>query len=560
MKNMKVLAGGVCRWHALTGILLLGGCLCGHGADGGAGAREHGEPMLSLRKAETRLELSAFHERASGPDKRYVKGGYLIEPKYDGVAVSLVYEEGRFIRALTRGDGVTGEEVTQQMRVVGGFPEELPAAEGMLLPERLEVRGEVYVPKATFLQALKEKDEGAAFATPRSMASGSLALKDPVALKERNLQLVVFGYGAWLPENTQPMDQKSFLRQMEAWGFRVPKYFASDGYASELSQWVEKAMRLVPRADFPADGIVVKVNDRQRQLEMGVGSRFPHWAIAIKFPGERAQAQLYRIEGKIGRTGRLTFIGHMIPIELAGREVKKVALHHAEHVRQLGLGEGDLVIIEMAGDAIPKLVKANLPWRPPGVVDFQIPNDCPSCGTPLEGEAANLRCPEVDCPARRKERLAYFIEQARIEGLGASTREALLEKDLVADIADLFTLKEKRKARRLQRLLSKEQAEAVLAGIEASWSLPLETLISALGIPGMGPATVQAWLASEPGLALLGSEDTEVATLVLPELPSAQWGALTEKEQRYWIGLLRELLVLSGRHEGIPEEGEGESG
>lgn len=460
--------------------------------DPGENSLQHRVPMLSLKKVHDGGDLRAFHGRVEeacpGKDP-----GFVLEPKYDGVAVSLIYENGVFQRALSRGDGNRGEDLTRHLLAVGGFPLLLGTGKEVEVPapEHLELRGEVFVPKAVFRRRnleLEERGE-AAYATPRSLAAGSLQTGDPDEAKRRGLRLVLFGAGAWEPAASRPESQTAFLARLEAWKMPVPPHVLHRGEAADLHEAASRMAETLNEADIPTDGIVVKVNALACQRRLGTGSAFPNWAVACKFPGPTGETRLAQIRFQVGRSGLLTPVAEVDPLELGGRTVARISLYTAGYIRARDLRDGDRVRVELAGDSIPVMGPVLKEDRLHDSVPFAIPETCPVCGGLLEERGERLYCPSPDCSGKRLKQLHHFARSVGIGQLGEARLEALLEASLIEGPADFYHLHHHQEE--LHHLLGEGIAKQVLEGISASRSVEPWRVLTGLGIPGIGAATAR---------------------------------------------------------------------
>lgn len=458
------------------------------------GSVTHRIPMLSLdnamNEAETASLLDARVKRELGlPDGSRVQ--YLCEPKMDGLAVEVVYEQGLLTLASTRGDGYTGEEVTGNVRTIRGLPLRL-TGEGV--PELLEVRGEVFLPFEAFqrLNAQRDEEGEPPFANPRNAAAGSLRQLDPAVTARRPLS--VFFYAPGRMSGTGFQSQREFLDAVSAWGLPVnPLARLADGIEGAIAYHREMLER---RESLPyeIDGTVVKVNSFALQRELGEKSRSPLWAIACKFPPRQAETVLEEIILSVGRTGVITPVACLRPVDLSGVTVSRATLHNWDEIAARDIRIGDTVIVERAGDVIPAVVRV-LPERRAGSErDCPPPEYCPECGSPavrIEGEVA-IRCQGLACPPRIKESLKHFCSRSAmdIEGLGDRFVEQLLRLGLVRSVADLYRLT-RDDFMRFERMGDKLAAN-LLAAIEASKNRELSRLIFALGIRHVGERTARS--------------------------------------------------------------------
>ncbi|MDP9005519.1 MAG: NAD-dependent DNA ligase LigA [Actinomycetota bacterium] len=449
----------------------------------------HAVPMMSLENAFSFEELQAWGERIS---RRVGEASaFVCELKIDGVAMALRYEEGRFTRAATRGDGRVGEDVTANVRTIASVPERLQGE----APALLEVRGEVYMPVSAF-EALNRRQAGAGgrlFANPRNSAAGSLRQKDPSITASRELSLFVYQLGA-VEGGAALSTHSQTLEYLAALGLPVNPEIRTVDTLDEVYErcrwWLEHRHDL----DYEIDGVVVKIDDLAVREELGATSKAPRWAIAYKFPPEERTTKLLGIMVSIGRTGKATPFAQLEPVVVGGSTVAQATLHNEDQVRAKDVRPGDTVVVRKAGDVIPEVVKPVLTERPPGLIPWHFPTDCPRCGQPLqriEGESDTF-CSNVDCPAQRRARIEHFASRGAmdIEGLGERTALLLLDHGLVADPADLYRLTP-------SDLLGLEgfaevSVRNLLAAIEASKERPLANLLFALNIRHLGPAGAQA--------------------------------------------------------------------
>jgi DNA ligase (NAD+) len=488
---------------------------------------EHIAPMLSLDNAYNEAELRAFDERvrkgigrglpapAAESDAPGVPPGtelssasevaYVAELKIDGLSIALTYEDGRLVRGATRGDGSRGENVTANVRTIRAIPLSLRAAEGgSPTTGRIEVRGEVFLPRASFERINRELEDAGEplFANARNTAAGTMRNLEPSLVSRRNMgafvyQLVSEG------RDGDALTHASTLEELAAWGLPVEPHWRRcaniDDVVAFCAEWGDKRQAL----EFETDGVVVKVDDLALRRKLGATAKFPRWATAFKFPAQQATTTLRAIEVNVGRTGAVTPYAVLEPVKLAGSTISMATLHNAEDVARKDLRPGDRVLIEKGGDVIPKVVKAILP-HPDGVPreePWQMPTHCKECGSRLQRdeEAVVWRCENPSCPARLRRSLEHFASRGamNVEGLGASLVDQLIEQGLVHDYADLYQLtaeqletlvvapKEPRSERAVARKLGKV-GRNVVAQLERSKANDLSRLIYALGIRHVG--------------------------------------------------------------------------
>ncbi len=461
----------------------------------------HLEPMLSLANAKDEAELAAWHARVvrlaeeAGFDPAALR--FTLEPKIDGLAVSLRYERGTLTSGATRGDGLVGEDVTQNLRTVsaiplvllpggGSAPERVPVPEPV--PELLEVRGEVYLPLAAFerLNESRLAEGEPTFANPRNAAAGSLRQLDQRITASRPLSM--WAYGVTAPSGELPPGQWEILKWLKEHGFRVSRDVrlveGLDEIVAVCRDWERRRAEL----DYDIDGVVVKVDSRPVQQALGTAGRDPRWAVAYKFAPTTAQTRLLEIRVNVGRTGMLNPYAVLAPVEVGGVTVSQATLHNEDDIRRKDLRVGDVVIVQRAGDVIPQVVAPLTDLRDGSESQFVMPEECPSCATPVmrvPGEVA-VRCPNPDCPAKAVEVLKHFVSRGAmdIEGVGDKIVQRLFDLGLVRDPADLYTLGE---ADLMPLEGFQERAVTnVLAAIAASRTRAFSRVVFALGIPHVG--------------------------------------------------------------------------
>ena len=466
----------------------------------------HQVPLESLHDSFSEEELLAFDRRvreAVGPVE------YVVEPKFDGLSVALEYENGRFVRGSTRWDGVTGEDVTENIRTIASVPKTLKEPVPFL-----EVRGEVYMSDESFarLCARQELLEEKPFKNPRNAAAGSLRQKDPRVTAQRELSIFVFNVQQAQGENFSRHDQS--LERLKELGFTVSPDYRRSGSMEEILEFIRELGEERGELSYPIDGAVVKVNDFAQREELGSTAKFPRWAEAFKYPPEEKETTLLDIEVNVGRTGVLTPTGVFSPVTLAGTTVSRATLHNQDFILEKGIAIGSRVILRKAGEIIPEVV--SVVETPAGEEPFQLPERCPSCGELVvreEGEAAT-RCVNPQCPAQLLRHLIHFASRDAmdIEGLGPALLEQLLQKGWVSSPADLYTL-EAGKLSKLDRF-GKKSAENLLAALEKSKGNDLYRLVFALGIPHIGAKAAQTLCQAFPTMeALEAAGEEQVAEI-----------------------------------------------
>jgi len=447
----------------------------------------HEIPMLSMDNVFTQEELQSFVSRVYRILEREVD--FTTELKVDGIAVSLVYEDGRFVLGATRGDGKVGEDVTENLRTIKSLPLRLMEP----LPGRLEVRGEVYMTKEDFasLNRSREEDGEPLFANPRNAAAGSLRQLDPNVSANRRLR--IFVYQVVHPEEYGLFSQFQVLSWLRNKGFptqgneRLCKNF--EELWNYIEEWKEKRHSLA----YATDGVVVKVDDLTAYKLLGTTAKAPRWQIAFKYPAEEQRTRLLRIEVSVGRTGALTPVAILEPVRLSGTVVQRASLHNEDEIKRLDVRVGDYVYVRKAGEIIPEVVRVDYSARTGQERPFAIPENCPVCGATvvrLVGEVA-YRCPNKSCPAQIKESIKHFASRDAmdIKGLGEKIIEQLVDKKMVGGFADLYKLK-KEDLISLDRMGPKS-AEKLINAINSSKNRPLSRLIYALGIRYVGSRTAE---------------------------------------------------------------------
>lgn len=474
----------------------------------------HLEPLLSLGNVFSAEELRAFDERVKGGLPEGSKVEYVMEPKIDGLACSLIYENGRLVRAATRGDGTVGENVTANVRTIRSIPLVLKAPEGETLPELLDVRGEVYMPRHAFMQLNEQRAERgeSEFANPRNAAAGSLRQLDPQVTASRSLSF--FAYYL-VGEGAREKHSES-LAALARYGFKVSENYKVVENIDAAIKYIADFNELRQGLAYDTDGAVIKVNDVYQQRILGATGKDPRWATAYKYPPEQAETTLEDIDWRVGRTGVLTPTAVLTPVKLSGSVVSRATLHNEDFIRSKDIRIGDRVLINKAGEIIPEVLRVVTEKRTGAEKEVEIPTKCPDCGWSVErkGAEAAIRCTNPHCPALGREGLIHFVsrEAMNIEGCGPSVINALLDAGLVRDAADLYSLK-KEDVLKLERM-GEKSADKLLAAIAASKANELDKLLFALGIRHVG-AKVARTLALEFGSmeALLTAEADQLAAI-----------------------------------------------
>ena len=460
----------------------------------------HLYPMQSLGNTYSQEDLAEFDRRVR--DLLAETPEYVCELKYDGVAISLIYENGTLVRAVTRGDGTRGDVVTANVRTIRTIPLQLQGN----FPPLIEVRGEIIMPFSRFEQLNAEREEigEAPFANPRNAASGSLKLQDSAEVAKRGLDFkLYFGLGEQLPGNNH-FDR---LMKLHEWGFRKPDVMEKVSNLEEvfrfLHYWDEKRKSL----PYPIDGVVIKVNDFGQQRQVGATAKCPRWAIAYKFKADRVSTKLLSVDFQVGRTGIITPVANLSPVSLAGTVVKRATLNNGDFMAEMDIREGDSLFVEKGGEIIPKIVGVDLDKRVPGAQRISFITHCPVCGSELqraEGEAG-IFCPNADhCAPQIKGRLEHFIARKamNIDSLGEGKIDMLYAHGLVKNIADLYALTfdqliglekviEDESGKTKTISFREKTVQNILSGIEASKQVPFERVLFALGIRFVGEVTAK---------------------------------------------------------------------
>ena len=456
----------------------------------------HIEKMMSLDNVFDIEELTAWFDRV---EKESPNPKYLCELKVDGLAINLLFEKGVLTRALTRGNGTTGEDVTLNVKTIKGLPHNLT---GKNIPDLIEIRGEVFFPVAAFNQLNEELEEAGKqlFANPRNSAAGSLRQKDPRITASRPLSIVVHGVGA--NQGLTFKSQSGAYAQLKALGAPTSDRFKVCATRTEVIKFIEYYNEHRHDVEHEIDGIVIKVDDIAEQQKLGFTSRAPKWAIAFKYPPEEVTTKLLDIKVSVGRTGRITPFAFMEPVKVAGSTVTNATLHNQEEIERKGVLIGDTVIIRKAGDVIPEVLGPVLAKRDGTERAFAMPSKCPECASPLraisEGDV-DIRCPNTQsCPAQLRERIYYIGSRAAldIDVLGLEAAIALLNDQIITDESDLFALTSKDLTR--SEFFTKKDGstgkntEKLLAGLESAKTRPLWRIIVALSIRHVGPTAAQS--------------------------------------------------------------------
>lgn len=490
---------------------------------------KHRFPMLSLGNTYSKEELEEF-------DQRVCKGlgvdtvDYVCELKYDGVAIGIRYNNGELVQAVTRGDGVQGDDVTTNIRTIRSIPLKLNANN---IPNDFEIRGEVLMSRTAFnkINADKEKAGEALLANPRNSAAGTLKMQDSKVVASRKLDCYLYGVlGDSLPFTTH----MESLEAARNWGFRVPELTRLAHGLQEVLDFIEHWQQARKTLDFDIDGVVVKVNSYEQQKALGFTAKAPRWAIAYKYKAEQVATKLLSITYQVGRTGAITPVANLEPVQLAGTTVKRASLHNADIISKLDVREGDTVYVEKGGEIIPKIVGVDISKRNTYSTPHQYIANCPECGTVLvrgDGEALHY-CPNEDgCPPQIKGKLEHFVSRRamNIDSLGEETIGLLFDKGLVRQIRDLYELRQHRDELLQMDRMAEKSVNNLLDGIELSKQVPFERVLFALGIRHVGETTAKKLAHHFQSMSnLLNAGEAELADV--PEV-----GAVIARSVAEWI-------------------------
>ncbi len=519
----------------------------------------HKYPMLSLGNTYNEGEIADFHQRVSkaiGHDIEYV-----CELKYDGTSISLNYENGRLVHAVTRGDGEKGDDVTTNVKTIKSIPLELTGN----YPDYLEVRGEIFIPNAEFIKINERREEEGElpFANARNAAAGSLKMKKSADVAKRGLDCFLYYL---LGESLPSSRHSENLEMARLWGFKIPTYYkictSLDQINDFISYWDKERFNL----PFEIDGIVIKVNDINLQNELGNTAKTPRWAISYKFQAEEARTLLLSVSYQVGRTGKITPVANLEPIQLAGTTVKRASLHNADIIDQLNLHENDYVYVEKGGEIIPKITRADENARNPLSSKIEFITHCPECGTQLirpEGEAAHF-CPnDKKCPPQRKGKVEHFVSRKalNIDSMGEQIVDLLFEKGLIEDVSGIYDLTFE-KLNGLTRVTGDDEnkklfsfqeksTQNLLAGIEASKSIPYPNVVFGLGIKHVGATVAKVLCKNFISIDKLASASLEELTAIDDIGPK-----VAESVLNYFNDEDNRVLIQRLKNAGLQLEGE----
>ena len=515
---------------------------------------DHIEKMMSLDNAFDESELDAWFERVA---KESNQNTWLCEVKVDGLAINLLYEQSKLVRALTRGNGVTGEDVTLNIKTIREIPHQLI---GDKLPQRVEIRGEVFFPLSKFAQLNDELEEAGKtiFANPRNAAAGSLRQKDPRVTASRPLSMVVHGIGV-LDGMTLDTQSRGY-ELMKSWGLPVSKRFKVAKNRLEVKEFIDYYLENRHGIEHEIDGVVIKVNEREAQKTLGFTSRAPKWAIAYKYPPEEVTTKLLDIRVSVGRTGRVTPFAFMEAVRVSGSSVSNATLHNMEEVARKGILIGDVVVLRKAGDVIPEILGPVLESRDGTERAFVMPSNCPECGSKLRAMSqgdVDIRCPNTrSCPAQLRERIYYIGSRAAldIDVLGYEATSALLEDKLIVDESDIFDLDSKKLSK--SEFFKKKDgtlganAEKLLEALNEAKQRPLWRILVALSIRHVGPTAAQ-------GLANHFGSIAKIASASAEELASVDGvgSVIAESVKEFFAQEWRAQIVAKWAKAGVRMDG-----
>jgi len=505
----------------------------------------HTIPMLSLANAFDESEAREFDKRVKKFLGTSEEIEYIAEPKFDGLAIELVYEAGQFVVGSTRGDGVNGENITQNLRTIKTIPLQLFRKE-ISAPERLEVRGEVIMQLKRFKELNRKREERGEppFANPRNAAAGSVRQLDPKITAERPLEIYFYALGevrGWTFKT-----QWDVLKTLPKWGLRTNPNVRKCKNIEEVLDYYHEMNEKRESLPYEIDGTVIKVNSFDLQTRLGEIARSPRWALAFKFQPKQETTKIKDIRPQVGRTGALTPVALMEPVRVGGVEVSRATLHNQDEIDRLDVRIGDTVVIQRAGDVIPEVVQVVTSKRTGKEKKFEMPSKCPVCGAEVVKEEAIHRCIGLDCPAQLKGRIRHFASKRAmdIDGLGVKLIEQLVDKGLVKDVADIYYIK-KEQLVELERMADKS-AQNIIDAIEKSKTKPLSKFLYALGIRNVGETTAEDLASYFPRLDEifhLSEEDLMEVQGIGPEVAASVHRFFGDKKNKESIDLLKKAGV-----------------
>jgi DNA ligase (NAD+) len=509
----------------------------------------HAAPMLSLDNAYEEADIRAWDERVRKNLPPGAAPSYLVEPKVDGLSCALTYENGALVRAATRGDGQTGEDVTANARAVAAIALHLSGEP----PERIEIRGEVYMTFKGFEHVNEEEKRAGRepFVNPRNCAAGSLRQKDPAITAGRRLRFQAHSYGVWT--GSEPTSHSEFLDLCRSFGLASSPYKRCADIDAVVSWYAQFKDAEMPKLAYAVDGLVVKVDAFAQQRRLGWTAKSPRWAMAFKYPAQQATSVVRDIDFSVGRTGTITPVAKIEPVFCAGVTISSVTLHNFEEIARLGLHVGDRVLIERAGEVIPKVIKV-VEMTKRGT-EIHPPTKCPDCGSPVVKEEGMVayRCDNISCPAQLRRTLEHFASRPAMDiaGLGDSAVDQLVEKGLVKDVSDIYKLT-KEQLLELE-LFANKKAANLLAQIEASKSKTLDRVVFGLGIRHVGEKTAEvlAEIFSIDDMLALSAEGFQAAPDIGPVVAKSLHDFFSSKAGRALLERLRRAGVSMAKPERI---------
>jgi DNA ligase (NAD+) len=505
----------------------------------------HTIPMLSLANAFDETEARDFDKRVKKFFGTPEEIEYVAEPKFDGLAIELVYDRGQFVVGSTRGDGINGENITQNLRTIKTIPLRLIRKE-IPVPERLEVRGEVIIQieKLKELNRKREKMGESPFANPRNAAAGSVRQLDPKITVERPLEIYLYGLGEVTGRTFNT--QWEVLKTLPKWGLRTNPYVRKCKSIEAVLDYYHEMNEKRETLPYEIDGTVIKVNSFDLQARLGEIARSPRWALAFKFQPKQETTKILDIKVQVGRTGALTPVAVMEPVKVGGVEVSRATLHNQDEIDKKDVRVGDTVVIQRAGDVIPEVVEVITSKRKGTEKKFKMPSKCPVCGAEVMKEEATHRCIGLDCPAQLKGRIKHFASKRAmdVEGLGVKLIDQLVDKGLVKDVADIYYIN-KEELTELERMADKS-AQNIIDAIEKSKTKPLSKFLYALGIRHVGETTAEDLARNFPRLDdffHLSEEDLMEVEGIGPEVAASVHQFFRDKKNRESIDRLKKAGV-----------------
>jgi len=521
------------------------------------GMVEHKVPMLSLGKAFSHEKLLSWHKRISGM-LGMQQFELVAELKMDGLAVALIYEDGKFVTGATRGDGYRGENITQNLNTIRSIPLTVPKS----APNKFEVRGEVFLSKNGFKKLNDERVAAGQplFANPRNAAAGSVRQLDPRITAQRPLDIFIYGLG-WAEGGEIPSTHWETMEYVKSLGFKLNPQNALLRDLQQAEDYYQKWVDRREHLPYEADGVVIKVNRFDLQRQLGEVGSEPRWAVAYKFPATQANTSLEDIGISVGRTGTLNPYAILKPVNVGGVVVKRAALHNEDDIKRKDIRIGDTVIIQRAGEVIPEVVGPVVSLRTGREKIFVMPSRCPVCGSEVvkpEGEAMT-RCPNISCPAQLYELVKHFVSRGAmdIEGIGEKLADALLKSGLIKDVADIYTLRDKREEFIKLERIGEKSADNALKAIEESKNRPLARVIFALGIRHVGSETAEILAKhfdSMDKLAEATEEDLIKIPTIGPKIAESVAAFFRQKSNRDVIRRLKDKRVTMKAEPAKPSE------